>query len=305
MDNKENVELKTKPATDKAISSKDSAEDRPPTPPKRDFKAEDGSMVKEPQVKRKPTVLFPRPEVIYRPESSKTCMTCLKNSLIILNLLIWLFGAALTGIGIWIKVDKEFWDIQTGLDMKQFSMAGYILIAAGVIIMLIGFVGCYGAFSLSLCLLSVYAIVVILIILMEIAVMALVWTISSNKDMKEEIKAKAKKAMQEMSRNEYQQHFLNLLQSKLHCCGIDGSDDYIIDKDHPITEEGIPHSCTNPDTGYPYEQGCLQSVIEYFKSKAGILGGTAIAVFILQLAALILTCFVACGLKHSAENSIF
>lgn len=69
-----------------------------------------------------------------------------------------LFGAALTGLGIWIKVDEEFWDIQTGLDMKQFTMAGYILIAAGVIIMIIGFVGCYGAFAQSLCTLIIVSI---------------------------------------------------------------------------------------------------------------------------------------------------
>ena len=61
-----------------------------------------------------------------------------------------LFGAVITGIATWLKVDQKFWEIQTGLDLQQFSSATTILIIAGVVIMVIGFLGCYGAIAETL-----------------------------------------------------------------------------------------------------------------------------------------------------------
>lgn len=100
MDNNKGIEMTTKLSTntDKVTSSQDNTEDRPPTPPKRDFKSEDGPEVTETDGKRKKHGLrpfsfkfetFQKPEVIYRPESTRSCMSCLKNLLILFNLIIW------------------------------------------------------------------------------------------------------------------------------------------------------------------------------------------------------------------------
>lgn len=92
------VEMTSKPssAADKSNSAQQdsSAEDRPPTPPKRDFEVEDSSMVggSEPERKRGKIGSFPRPEVIYKPENTEGLMTCMKNIVIIINLLIWVSG---------------------------------------------------------------------------------------------------------------------------------------------------------------------------------------------------------------------
>uniref|UniRef100_A0A2L2YL38 Tetraspanin n=1 Tax=Parasteatoda tepidariorum TaxID=114398 RepID=A0A2L2YL38_PARTP len=82
-------------------------------------------------------------------------MSCLKISLIVFNLFIWTLGAAITALGIWVKTDGDFSKIQDNLDVKEFTTAGWILIFVGIIIMLIGFIGCYGAIASQVCMLII------------------------------------------------------------------------------------------------------------------------------------------------------
>ena len=93
MDNNKDIEMATKHSSgtkDNTISTKGSSEDRPPTPPKWEYKPVESA---EHGLKRKSTRIFPRPEVIYKPESTKIWMGCLKMILIIFNLLIWVSSA--------------------------------------------------------------------------------------------------------------------------------------------------------------------------------------------------------------------
>ncbi|GFS58335.1 tetraspanin [Trichonephila inaurata madagascariensis] len=121
------IEMKLKSAVEKdneTVSSSDSkvtkaSDEKPPKPPKRDYAVENATVTLQQSPtesveyasvnKRKKLVSFPpRPEFVYKPESSEAYMTCLKNCLVVINLLIWLLGAIVTGLGVWIKVDKEF-----------------------------------------------------------------------------------------------------------------------------------------------------------------------------------------------------
>lgn len=98
------IEMTTKPSSDednnksvahtqKKVQEKEEEEDdRPPTPPKRDFKTKEKGTVDEPEGKRKRILSFPRPEVIYKPENPENLMSCLKTTVILLNLLIWVSG---------------------------------------------------------------------------------------------------------------------------------------------------------------------------------------------------------------------
>ncbi|XP_054720280.1 23 kDa integral membrane protein-like [Uloborus diversus] len=302
---KDGIELQNKAINDKdkPAQEKDTSDsvDKPPTPPKRDYNIET-SAIKSENRRKKVSSFFPRPEVIYSPETSRSSMTCLRNCLVIFNLLIWLFGAALTGLGLWIRFDPEFLEIQTGLKVTQFTSAAITLIVAGVVIMVVGFIGCYGAMAQKVWMLIIFSVIIVIVILMELTVMGIVWSAVSNKNMQEDIKARAKEALQKMDENKAFRRLMDLMQIKLHCCGVNGPSDYNFEEDR-ITP--IPKSCTNEKSLQPYEKGCAEAVIDYFKSKAAILGGIALAVFILQLAVLVFTICVICGIKHAATSSVF
>lgn len=65
-----------------------------------------------------------------------------------------LCGAALLAVGIWVSVDgPSFLKIFGPLSSSamQFVNVGYFLIAAGAVLFILGFLGCYGAHSESKC----------------------------------------------------------------------------------------------------------------------------------------------------------
>ncbi|CAL1289474.1 unnamed protein product [Larinioides sclopetarius] len=297
-DNSADIEMQQKlskdnesPLNRNASGESSATEDNPPVPPKRDYAAENAETQAPPEYasvkKRKKLISFPpRPEFVYKPESTAATMTCLKNCMIIVHLLIWLLGAIITGLGIWLKIDKDFWNIQKELDIKQFGTATTLLIVVGVVIMVIGFCGCWGAITSTIWLLVLFSVVMIIIVILEIAAIALVWTSVASESTQEDVKLKAKNALQHFVDDDNKRYFIDLIQRKLRCCGVDGPGDYHLDPVHPIP---IPSSCIPKDSLVPYEKGCYTAVIEFLKSKAAIVGGVAVAVLLLQLAVLGLT----------------
>jgi len=298
------IEMKASPSRadekDKPAEIIASTEEKPPNPPKRDYAVEkDEGYVSEQKAKTRGS--FPRPHFIYKPEHPETWMGCIRITLVVFNLFIWLLGAAITALGIWIKTDKEFWKIQSNLDVTQFTAASWVLIFIGIFIMLIGFIGCYGAMMSKMCFLIIFVIIVCIILVMEIIVMALVWTAVSNKNVLADVKLKAKTAMNEMMEDDKKREFIELIQAKLHCCGVDGPGDYGIDSGKV---KPIPRSCTDKETGSPYTLGCYDAIVTYLKGKAAVVGGIAVAVFLLQLGALVFSICIICGLKQAGNAVI-
>ncbi|KAJ8298720.1 hypothetical protein KUTeg_022780 [Tegillarca granosa] len=78
--------------------------------------------------------------------------------LIVFNLIFWLTGAAILGVGVWFLVDKNinsYFDVlELDTEDPYFKYAAYILIAFGGFVFLVGFCGCCGAIRSSKCLLG-------------------------------------------------------------------------------------------------------------------------------------------------------
>uniref|UniRef100_T1JI90 Uncharacterized protein n=1 Tax=Strigamia maritima TaxID=126957 RepID=T1JI90_STRMM len=98
------------------------------------------------------------------------------------NLLIFICGAAVLGTGIWLAIDKKSMltilkatealsedpTVQNFNAPSVLEQAAYILIGAGAIIFLLGFLGCCGAFQESKCMLSTYAVFLTIFLGVEI-----------------------------------------------------------------------------------------------------------------------------------------
>ncbi|WAR01206.1 CD9-like protein [Mya arenaria] len=86
------------------------------------------------------------------------CGGCFKALLIFFNIIFWLSGAAILGVGVWMIVDKNinsyFEVLNVDTHDQYFKYAAYMLIAFGVFVFLVGFFGCCGAIRGSKCLLG-------------------------------------------------------------------------------------------------------------------------------------------------------
>ncbi|KAJ7396245.1 CD151 antigen [Pitangus sulphuratus] len=100
-------------------------------------------------------------------EKKETCGTiCLKYLLFIFNFFFWLAGGAVMAVGTWTLAEKS--DYISLLSSSTYSATAYILVVAGVVVMVTGILGCCATFKERRNLLRVYFILLLCIFLLEI-----------------------------------------------------------------------------------------------------------------------------------------
>ncbi|KAM7008649.1 tetraspanin-1-like [Tautogolabrus adspersus] len=103
------------------------------------------------------------------------CSGFLKIMMFVFNGGIFLAGAAILGVGVWVKVDSKSLlgllesveDAPSGL--SELVYVSYLLIAVGAVLLIIGFLGCCGAVRESRCMLLTFFSIVLIIFLIEVA----------------------------------------------------------------------------------------------------------------------------------------
>ncbi|XP_052066529.1 CD9 antigen-like [Mytilus californianus] len=215
-----------------------------------------------------------------------SCHTCIKYLMFGFNFLFWLLGCAMLGVGIWILVDDEFDKYTDGVD--EFSLlytAAYVVIVVGIIIMVIGFLGCCGAIRENQIMLVLFfaCLFIIFCALLGIGIYMIVAKDGFRNVVSEVLKKKVKDTC---DGNEDATNFMQVIQENFKCCGADGLTDY------------APTSCAHPmiceaifDT-----KGCTTIFSEWIKKNfvvvAGVLFGIALILILGMVFAMILCCAV-------------
>ncbi|XP_062387412.1 tetraspanin-1-like [Sardina pilchardus] len=107
------------------------------------------------------------------------CSGLLKILMFIVNGAIFLGGAGLLGVGVWVTLDLDsmlgflkFLDHieDAPAELKQLANVGYLLIGLGTVLALIGFLGCCGVIMEKRWMLLTFFIIVLIIFIVEVAV---------------------------------------------------------------------------------------------------------------------------------------
>jgi hypothetical protein len=109
-----------------------------------------------------------------------------KLVLFVVNVVFWLTGVFLLGVGIWSLTDANFQRIWSGLAdstlasrIPNVQAIAFLIIAMGVAMFVFGFAGCCGAFNESRCLLSIYILLMGFVMIAELAVAIVVFVFRS------------------------------------------------------------------------------------------------------------------------------
>lgn len=159
---------------------------------------------------------------------------CAKIMLILFNIIFWLSGAALLGVGIWVLVDNslvKYIDFFAAVDESGalLKYAAYILIAVGCFVLVVGFCGCCGAIRESQCLLGLYIFFLVIVMAGEIAlgVLAIIF--------KGKLENAATNKFQDTLREKYNKttdagmaftDAVMFVEREGKCCGLNGFEDY-------------------------------------------------------------------------------
>ncbi|XP_050781498.1 tetraspanin-1-like isoform X2 [Gopherus flavomarginatus] len=113
------------------------------------------------------------------------CFSFLKLMMFVFNGVIFLSGLAVLGIGIWVKVDGGSFVQILGAaapQLMQLINVGYLCIAVGTFLLLMGFLGCCGAMKESKCMLLLFFVIILILFIAEVAGAVVVLAFSSVAD---------------------------------------------------------------------------------------------------------------------------
>uniref|UniRef100_A0A2K6RY99 Tetraspanin 9 n=1 Tax=Saimiri boliviensis boliviensis TaxID=39432 RepID=A0A2K6RY99_SAIBB len=119
---------------------------------------------------------------------ARGCLCCLKYMMFLFNLIFWLCGCGLLGVGIWLSVSQG--NFATFSPSFPSLSAANLVIAIGTIVMVTGFLGCLGAIKENKCLLLSFFIVLLAILLAELILLILffVYMDKVNENAKKDLK---------------------------------------------------------------------------------------------------------------------
>ncbi|CAG12382.1 unnamed protein product [Tetraodon nigroviridis] len=220
---------------------------------------------------------------------------CVKYLLFFFNLLFWISGCIILGVSIYVKVTKD----TLGIPMD--SLPGVdLMIAIGVIIMVLGFLGCCGAIRESRCLLLLFFIGLLLIFILLLAA-GIVGAVGESK-VQEWVKDRLEEKFSPLSsKPESVQQDFEKLQRELKCCGLKGPSDWT----------KIPDSCrcntTEPDcpSSKIYQSNCIDKTAEWMKSNLEVVLGVAFGIAILLIFGMVMAMMLYCqiGRKDGATTA--
>ncbi|KAL3842403.1 hypothetical protein ACJMK2_020438 [Sinanodonta woodiana] len=196
------------------------------------------------------------------------------------NFLFVLMGVAMVAIGCYLKIGgSEYLDL---LKADDYNTATALMIAAGIIVFIVAFIGCLGGWIENKCLLSTYFISVCVILALEIAAGVIGLTYKSQLD--EKLQSKLKEGLRDPTKKVAWDN----VQSKEMCCGVNNYTDWLglADSANP---NAIPNSCcSGPRCGdqgaeVAYKIGCYEKGKVLIRDNFYMLGAAGIVLGVLQV----------------------
>lgn len=221
-------------------------------------------------------------------------MKCVKILLFIFNLIFVAVGIALVACGAYVQVAlKDYFELIEG----SFSSAAALLIAVGVLIFLIAFFGCCGAYKENHLCVMIYAVLLVIIFILEISggIAGFV--------LKDKATGMVKEYMEKSLKNDNK--VWDEVQKDFTCCGVDGPKDW---EANPKYNTTLPKSCCASllanqtcTEGLAYTQGCLTKFSNFVEDKIYIIGAVGIAFAFIQMIGIVFACCLARAIRREYE----
>ncbi|XP_029453125.1 CD9 antigen [Rhinatrema bivittatum] len=218
---------------------------------------------------------------------------CIKYLLFIFNFIFWLAGTAVLAIGLWLRFDKQtksMFDVET--NHSSFYTGVYILIGAGALMMVVGFLGCCGAIQESQCMLVLFFTFLLIIFAIEIA--AGIWGFTNKDKVIDELKSFYKDTYMKYQANKEDsvKETLKGIQLALNCCGMLGAADLTVSDICP-KQDGLISTITVKD--------CPSAIGDVFNSKFHIIGAVGIGIGVVMIFGMIFSMVLCSAIRNNRE----
>lgn len=242
------------------------------------------------------------------------CFGFLKTMMFLFNGIIFLAGAAILGVGIWVKVDSgsvlSFLQNIQGApgELGQVLNVGYLLIAVGAVLVILGFLGCCGAIRESKCMLLLFFIIILLVFIAEVAgaIVLLVFKPLAENLIKQVGTEVVKSIRNDYGKNPDVTGLWNTTMTSLKCCGFNNYTDFT--NSYFVNDtKSYPFQCcyrvpcieiTAFNSTVP---GCFPALKKLVDDNAVIIIGVALGIAALELAAMIVSMILYCKIGSERD----
>ncbi|XP_068611347.1 tetraspanin-11 [Brachionichthys hirsutus] len=236
----------------------------------------------------------------YKDDQDDWLMVCLKYLLFVFNFLFWAGGAAVLGVGVWTLVEKS--DYLSLLASSTFAVSAYILLLAGSLVVVTGFLGCCAVVREQRSCLSAYFLCLLLVFLIELVAGALAYVYYHR--LSGELKQHLHQTMTENYAQPGKEGItlaVDRLQQDFKCCGSNGSHDWMASayvSSEPAEGRVVPDSCCktvtpycgerdHPSNVYKVEGGCITKLERFLADHLLVIGAVGIGVACLQICGMV------------------
>lgn len=216
---------------------------------------------------------------------------CIKYLLFAFNFIFWLAGTAVLAIGLWLRFDSQTKTMfESDTNGNSFYTGVYILIGAGALMMLVGFLGCCGAIQESECMLGLFFAFLLVIFAIEIA--AGIWGFANKDKVVEELQTFYKETYDKyiLNKDASLKETLKSIHFALDCCGKAGS-----------VESFLTDTCPKSGLEAFTVQGCPSAIAEIFNKKFHIIGAVGIGIAVIMIFGMIFSMILCCAIRNNRE----
>ncbi|XP_033479069.1 CD81 protein-like [Epinephelus lanceolatus] len=230
------------------------------------------------------------------------CTKCIKYMLFFFNFIFWLAGGVILGVALWLRHDPQTSNLlELELDGSHapstFYISVHILIAVGAVMMVVGFLGCYGAIQESQCLLGTFFACLVILFACEVA--AGIWGFMHRDTVSKEMinyydsvydKFATDTALNQESAKATAS-VLKVFHETLSCCG-KGKGTSVFSKLSDAL--GLTDICPKSKT-----DDCHTRINELFSEKIYLIGIAALVVAVIMIFEMIFSMVLCCGIRNS------
>ncbi|XP_057559344.1 CD63 antigen [Hippopotamus amphibius kiboko] len=184
------------------------------------------------------------------------------------------------------------------------SLLPVVIIAVGVFLFLVAFVGCCGACKENYCLMITFAIFLSLIMLVEVAA-AIAGYVFRDK-VRSEFKKDFRQQMQNYAKNNHTASALDNMQEKFHCCGAANYTDW----EPLLLPKRVPDSCcinvtrgcgVNFTVKEIYTEGCVEKIGGWLRSNVLVVAAAALGIAFVEVLGIVFACCLVKSIRSGYE----
>ncbi|XP_054153087.1 tetraspanin-9-like [Oppia nitens] len=260
-----------------------------------------------------------------------TGYTCIRHFLCFINLLFWILGSCVLGVGVWLSISYETY--ARILPSYHILSADNLAIIVGCLTFFVAFCGCCGSWFQNKCLLTTYLVSIVVLMILEISVGTLSFAF------RRQLTNTLREELLDGIRNKY---VLNdtkgiletwdQIQVNFNCCGVNNYTDWYSINAWP-DKEWVPNTCciptlpSNESIWYELEDndnedqcgkhpetditryrrhGCYYKIRHFVLNNLHVVGLTSIGVAFIQFFAIVAALLIVCTMDYKKRNrSVF